>query len=485
MSDRYDAVVVGSGPNGLAAAIELARHDKHVLVIEGYGEIGGGTRTAELTLPGFRHDVCSAAHPFGPASPFLSRLPLRQHGLEWITPPVSVAHPLDDGLVSLLAGSVSATAADLGEDEAVYRRLIGPLADAADAIIDGSLQPLLRVPRHPLTMARFGLAALLPATRFAARFETPGAKALIAGLAAHSVLPLDYVATNGVGLALAIAGHRNGWPIVKGGSHQLTKAMASYLETLGGEIRTGWWVKSLDELPAADATLLDVTPAQFVELAGNRLGRLSGRRMRRWRYGPASFKVDYALSDPIPWVNPSVSQSATVHVGGTLEEIAASERAAWEHRPPERPFVLLTQPTLFDSTRAPDRKHVAWAYCHVPESWDGDASEAIEAQIERYAPGFRDTILARHTMGPAAYEAYNPNNVNGSIAGGAVTLGQLIGRPRFSPHPYATPLDDVFLCSSATAPGAGTHGMCGFNAAHTVLRTTFGRRTASGDDPAG
>jgi len=476
MSERYDAVVVGSGPNGLAAAIELARHDKAVLVVEGHDQIGGGTRTAPLTLPGFLHDVCSAAHPLGPASPFLAMLPLQDHGLEWITPSVSVAHPLDDGSVVVLEGTVSATAAGLGADGPVYRRHVGPLAESADEIITGSLQPLLRVPRHPVSMARFGYAAVMSATRYAVRFATTGARALIAGLAAHSILPLDHPATAGVGLALAIAGHRNGWPIARGGSHALTMAMAAYLRTLGGEIRTGWWVRSLEELPPAPATLLDVTPAQLVALAGDRLGGRSQGRMQRWRYGPAVFKVDYALAAPIPWSNSGVARTATVHVGGTLEEIAAAERTVWEGRPAERPFVLLNQPTLFDPSRAPQGTHVAWAYCHVPEGWDGDATAAIEAQIERFAPGFGEIVLARHTMGPADYDAYNPNNVGGSITGGAVTFGQLVARPRLSPHPYRTGIDGVYLCSSSTAPGAGTHGMCGFHAAHTALRTTFGAR---------
>jgi phytoene dehydrogenase-like protein len=374
---------------------------------------------------------------------------------------------------------VSATAAGLGDDEPAYRRLIGPFADVADAIIAGSLGPLLRIPRHPLAMARFGLSALMPASRFASRFGTDRARALIAGLAAHSVLPLDHLATNGVGLALALAGHRNGWPIAAGGSRAITDAMAAYLETLGGEIRTGWWVRSLDELPPADAVLLDVTPAQLVAMADDRLGGLFGRRMRRWRYGPASFKVDYATSAPIPWSDPAVARTGTVHVGGSFEDIAASERAAWEGRAPHLPFVLLTQPTLFDPDRAPEGKHVVWAYCHVPEGWEGDATEAIDAQIERFAPGFRDTVLARHTMGPAAYEAYNPNNVNGTIAGGAVTLSQLVARPRLSPNPYATPFDGLYLCSSATAPGAGTHGMCGFHAARAALSDVFGVRRPS------
>ncbi len=474
MVERYDAVVVGSGPNGLAAAIELARHDLAVLVVEGHEQIGGGTRTAELTLPGFRHDVCAAAHPFGPASPFLSRLPLTELGVEWVTPPVSVAHPLDDRPAVLLEGDVATTAAGLGGDAAAYRRRIGPLADRVDDVLAGALGPLLRWPEHPLTMARLGLAAVPSAVRYARRFRTVEARALLAGLAAHSVLPLDFAATNGVGVALALAGHRNGWPIVRGGTARLAAALADHLTSLGGEIRTGQWVRSLDELPRSRAVLLDVTPAQFGAIAGGKLPLRVRNRLIRWIYGPASFKVDYALSEPIPWRDGRLATTATVHLGGTLEEIAHSERAAWEGRFPDRPFVLLTQPTLFDDSRSPSGRHTAWAYCHVPAAWDGDASDAITNQIERFAPGFRDTILATHTMGPADYERYNPNNVGGAITGGAATLRQLIARPRLGPHPHATVLDDVYLCSAATAPGAGTHGMCGHHAAATALQRTFG-----------
>jgi phytoene dehydrogenase-like protein len=477
VTERYDAVIVGSGPNGLAAAIELARHDLHVLVVEGHDEIGGGTRTQERTVPGVFHDICAAAHPFGPASPFLSDLPLSEHGLEWITPPVSLAHPLDDGSAALLVGDVPTTAAALDADSDTYRRLFAPLARNVDAILAASLGPLIRIPRHPIAMARFGGRALLPATRLAKQFETPGARALIAGLAAHAIIPLHQPATSGVAIALALAGHRNGWPIVKGGSHELTKSMGRYLDRLGGEVKTGWWVESIDELPPARAVLLDITPRQFMAMAGGRLPERARARYRRWQYGPAAFKVDYALSAPIPWRNPAVATAGTVHVGGTLEEIAAAEDDVWNGRPASRPFVLVTQPSLFDSARAPEGRHVAWAYCHVPESWTGDATEAITSQIERFAPGFRDTIVGRASMGPAAYEAYNPNNVNGSISGGAVTLRQLVARPTFSPHPYATPIDDVYLCSAATAPGAGTHGMCGYHAAHTALRRSFGRRS--------
>ncbi|HSF84753.1 MAG TPA: NAD(P)/FAD-dependent oxidoreductase [Acidimicrobiia bacterium] len=473
MSERYDAVIVGSGPNGLAAAIELARNDLAVLVIEGADAIGGGTRTATLTLPGYLHDVCSAAHPFAIGSPFLAGLPLADHGLEWINPPAAVAHPLDGRAAVLLERSVEDTSSQLGRDANEYVAAFSALADRFGDIAPAILGPLLRLPSHPLTTARFGVMALQSAVRFAERFDTVEARALLAGLAAHSILPLDRAATNGVGIALGLAGHAVGWPIAKGGSAALTDAMGAYLVELGGEIRTGHWVKSLDELPTAAAVLLDVMPDQLADLAADRLSAPAKRRLRRWEYGPGSFKVDFALSNPVPWEDPQVQRSATVHVGGSLEDIAVAEAAPWEGRAADRPFVLLTQPTLFDETRAPDGGHVVWAYCHVPSGWDGDATEAITAQIERFAPSFRDTILAAHSMGPAAYERYNPNNVGGAIGGGAATIRQIVARPRFSPFPHATPLDNVYLCSSATAPGAGTHGMCGFHAARTALRKTF------------
>lgn len=475
MPERYDAVVVGSGPNGLAAAIELARNDLSVLVVEGHDRIGGGTRTTELTLPGFHHDVCAAAHPFGPASPFLATLPLDQHGLEWVTPPVSLAHPLDDGPPVVLQGTVEDTAARLGPDGDRYRSRFGPLAENVDAVIAGSLSPLLRIPSNPLVMARLATVALPSAQRFASGFTTTAARALLAGLAGHAVLPLTFPATNGVGAALALAGHRNGWPIVRGGSARLTDAMAAHLRSLGGEIRTGHWIHELDELPQRRATLLDVTPMQFAAMAGDDLTGWARRRTARWNYGPASFKVDYALSEPIPWRDAEVARSATVHIGGTFEEIAAGEQRVWDGQPADRPFVLLTQPTLFDGSRAPQGSHIAWAYCHVPAGWSGDATEAISRQIERFAPGFSDIVVASHSMGAADFERYNPNNVGGAITGGAATLGQLIGRPRFSPWPHATAVEDVYLCSAATAPGAGTHGMCGYHAARTALRKTFGR----------
>ncbi len=477
MNDRYDALVLGSGPNGLAAAIELAHHDLHVLVVEGADDIGGGTRTAELTQPGFLHDVCSAAHPFAAASPFLRTLPLESHGLEWITSPAAVAHPLDGRAAVLLEGSVAQTAATLGNDEREYVESLGHLERSFGDVLPWILGPLVRWPRHPVATARFGLVALQSVQQFAGKFAGVEARAMVAGLGAHSVLPLDRSATNGVGIALGLTGHTSGWPIAKGGSAALTRAMAAHLESLGGEMSTGRWIRSLSELPTADAVLLDVTPDQLVRLAGDRLAARHRRRYGRWRYGPAVFKLDLALSDPIPWSDPAVARAATVHVGGTFEDIARAEAAPWEDRVAEQPFVLLTQPTLFDPSRAPQGHHVAWAYCHVPARWDGDATDAICAQVERFAPGFRDTILAAHAMGPADYARYNPNNVGGAIGGGAATLRQIIARPRFGPHPAVTPLDDVYLCSSATPPGAGTHGMSGYHAARTALQATFGRRT--------
>ncbi len=473
MNTRRDATVVGSGPNGLAAALELARNGIDVTVIEGHPQIGGGTRTAELTLPGFHHDVCSAAHPFGPSSPFLQQLPLAEHGLEWVTPPVALAHPLDDGTAVLLESDISATAAGLGSDARTYRHLLSPLVEGFTDLADGILAPLVRFPRHPLLMARFGSTATLTASRFAQRFDTGRARALIAGLCAHGTLPFDRPGTAGTGLALAVAAHHNGWPVVRGGSHRLTGAMASYLTSLGGVIETGRWVERLGDLPPTGATLLDVTPDQLLAMGGSAVPHLRRRRLRRWKYGPATFKVDFAVDRPVPWTAPGVARSGTVHLGGTYEEIAAAEAAVWQGRLLPDSFVLVTQPSRFDDQRAPEGGHTVWAYCHVPQGYTGDATAIIENQIERFAPGFGDTILGRHVMGPRDFERYNPNNVHGSIGGGAMTFGQIFARPRLTPWPHATGIDDVYLCSSATAPGAGAHGMCGYHAARTALAKSF------------
>jgi len=476
VTGRYDAVVVGSGPNGLAAAIELARHDLQVLVIEGAGEIGGGTRTSELTIPGFRHDVCSSVHTFATASPFLATLPLDRHGLRWISPEIAVAHPLDGGRGAVVTHSLDATAEGLGEDGARYRRMMRPLLNHADAVIGASLAPIIGIPSSPIATARFGVRAVLPLTTMIRRFHTTEARALLAGMAAHTTLPLSRPFTSGMALVMALTGHGKGWPVAEGGSAALTDAMAAHLRALGGEIVTGRWVDSLDELPPARAVVLDVAPAGLIRIAGDRLAPRFVRRMRRWVYGPAVFKVDLAMSEPIPWAYGPARATATVHVGGTFEEIDEAEAAPFEGKAHPRPYLIVTQPSVVDPTRAPDGGHTAWAYAHVPEAWPGDATEAILDQIERFAPGFRDVILAIHVTPPAHLEIDNPNHVGGTIAGGSLTIGQAIGRPRFTPTPHALPGDDLYLCSSATAPGPGTHGMCGYHAATAALRRTFGIR---------
>ena len=465
-----DAIVVGAGPNGLAAAIVLARAGRSVLVVESADTVGGGTRTAALTLPGFRHDVCSAIHPLVPGSPFLRTLPLEEHGLEWVESPAALAHPFDDGTAALLERSLAATAATIGGDRAAWLRMMGPLVWKADVILGGVLGPL-RVPRNPLTLARFGLDAIRPATSVARRrFREPRARALFAGLAAHSMLPLTRSPSAGVGLVLALLGHHVGWPFARSGSQAIADALASYLRSLGGEIRTGQNVESLDDLPATRAVLVDVTPRQLVRMAGKRLPAGYRRRLGGYRYGPGVFKLDLALDGPIPWRAEECTRAATVHLGGTLEEIAASEAAISRGLTPERPYVLLAQQSLFDPTRAPAGKHTVWAYCHVPNGSGADMTDRIEAQIERFAPGFRDLILARHTMGPADIEAYNPNYVGGDINAGVQDLRQLFTRPVARSVPYSTPAKGLYICSASTPPGGGVHGMCGYWAARAALR---------------
>ena len=469
MSD-YDAVVVGAGPNGLAAAIELARAGRSVLVREGAETIGGGVRSAELTLPGFTHDVCSAIHPLAAASPFFRTLPLGEHGLEWIEPPLPLAHPLDGGAAAVLHRSVAETAAGLAADERSYEAVFGPPVRDWSRLETALLGPLLRVPRHPLAMARFGLSALQPALGFARRhFDGGPARALFAGLAAHSILPLETLGSASFGLVLGATGHAVGWPLPRGGSQGIADALASYLRSLGGEIQTGAPVESLAEL-SARTVLCDVTPRQFVRLAGERLPTRYRKGLERFRYGPGVFKLDWALSGPIPWTAPACAQAGTVHLGGTLEEIAASERAPANGETSERPFVLLTQPSLFDDTRAPEGSHTAWAYCHVPNGSTTELTETIERQVERFAPGFRELILARSAAGPAELERRNPNLVGGDIGGGSNVLRQLVARPVFRPVPYRTPLNGVYLCSASTPPGGGVHGMCGYLAARAALR---------------
>ena len=465
-----DAVVVGSGPNGLAAAIALAQAGRSVLVVEAADTVGGGMRTAELTLPGFHHDVCSAIHPLGAASPFFRRLPLAGHGLEWVEPPAAVAHPFDDGTAAVLERSVTGTAAQLGPDGDAYGRLLDPLVERADAILDDALGPL-RVPFSPITTARFGADALQPAARLARRrFRGERTRALFAGLAAHSMLPLERAPSAGVGLVLGLLGHTVGWPFPCGGSQALADALASHLRGLGGEIRCGHRVDWVHDLPAARAVLLDLSPREVVRVAGPLLPARYRRRLERFRYGPGAFKLDLALDGPIPWAAPECAGAATVHAGGSIEELAASEAASWSGEAPERPFVIVAQQSLFDSTRAPAGKHTAWAYCHVPNGSAVDMTDRIEAQIERFAPGFRERILARHTMGPRELEAMNPNYVGGDINGGVQDLRQLFARPAPRIDPYSLPVAGLFLCSASTPPGGGVHGMCGYWAARAALR---------------
>ena len=466
----YDAVVVGSGPNGLAAAITMARAGRSVLVVEGKDTIGGGMRTAELTLPGFHHDICSAVHPLGVGSPFFRSLPLADFGLRWVHPDAPLAHPLPDGNAIIVERSVEATADSLGRDAAAYRRLMQPLAANWQAVLADFLGPL-HVPEHPLTFGRFALQAAWPATILARTlFREPAAQAVLAGLAAHSILPLERIPSAAFGLMLGLLAHGVGWPVAQGGSQTIADALASYLRTLGGEIVTGWMVESVDELPQAKTILLDITPKQIDHIAGHRLPARYLGALRRYRYGPGVFKIDYALDGPIPWRAAECSRAATVHVGGTLEEIALSERTVWRGGHAERPFVLLVQASLFDPSRAPAGRHTAWAYCHVPNGSTVDMTAPIEKQIERFAPGFRERILARHTTHAQAMEQYNPNYVGGDINGGVQDLFQQFTRPTLRLTSYATPDPSIFICSSSTPPGGGVHGMCGYFAAHAALR---------------
>lgn len=475
MTITPDAIIIGSGPNGLAAAITLARAGLRTRVVEAQPTLGGGARSAELTLPGFVHDICSAIHPMGVGSPFFRSLSLTEHGLEWIQPPAALAHPLDDGRVALLDRSVERTAAGLGEDGPAYRRLLEPFVAAADQLFEQTLGPF-RLPRHPLLMARFGLQALRSANSLANRwFRGDLAKAFFAGIAAHSILPLDQLTTAAIGIMLGIAGHAVGWPLPRGGSQQISNALASYLRSLGGEVITGQEVRSIEELPPARALLFDVGPQQLSRIAGPHLPEGFHRKLQSYRYGPAAFKLDWALSGPIPWKAPACAQAATVHLGGTLEELTISEAAPWQNRHCERPYVLVAQQSLFDPTRAPPGKHTGWAYCHVPHGSTRDMTDVIEAQMERFAPGFRDLILARHVLTPAEFQRHNANLVGGDITGGVMDLRQLFTRPTARLVPYATPNPRIFICSASTPPGGGVHGMCGYHAARAALRFVFAK----------
>jgi phytoene dehydrogenase-like protein len=477
-SGERDAIVVGAGPNGLAAATVLALHGLDVLVVEARGAPGGAVRSAELTLPGFVHDVCSAVHPMAVASPFLRRLPLQDHGLQWIQPPVPLAHPLDGARCVTLERSAERTGAALGADGAAWKSLVGVLGSEWNGLAPDVLGPLLRWPRHPFKMARFGLLGLRSASGLLrSRFVTTEARALLGGCAAHSFLPLERRASAGVGLVLAAIGHAVGWPIPLGGAGRLATALVGHLTSLGAEIRTGWRVTSLEELPPTRAVLLDLTPRQISAVAADRLPQPYLRRLQRYRYGPGVLKVDWALDGPVPWRSEECGQAGTVHIGGSLDEIEASERKPWAGGIAERPFVLFSEPSRFDGERAPPGKGVGWGYCHTPHGWVGDNTpivDRIEDQVERFAPGFRDRILARHVRGPAELEADNPNLVGGDINGGVQDLRQLFVRPVLARDPYATPSPGIFVCSSSTPPGGGVHGMCGYHAARSALRRTFG-----------
>jgi phytoene dehydrogenase-like protein len=478
--DKYDAIVVGAGPNGLAAAITMARAGQSVLLVEAMATVGGGCRSGELTLPGFVHDICSAIHPLGADSVFMRSLPLEEHGLEWIYPPASLAHPLDDGTAGLLRRSVVQTSrslvSPLGADARAYRRLMTPIVRNWRNIEPFVLAPLSVAPllRHPFALACFGIPALLPARLVASRlFKGDLARGMFAGIAAHSMQPLDTPGTAAAALLLCTLAHAVGWPLPKGGSQNIVNAMASYFRSLGGEIETDRSVESIEELPPARATLFDVTPRQLLRIAGSRLPGGYKRQLGRFRYGQGVFKVDLALDGPIPWKAPECAQAGTVHLGGTLEEIVAAERAVWEGKHPEKPFVLLAQQSMFDPTRAPEGKQTVWAYCHVPAGSDFDMTARIEAQIERFAPGFRDRILARHVMPPCAMQDYNANYIGGDINGGVQDLRQLFTRPTPRWRPYRTGAKGIYICSSSTPPGGGVHGLCGYFAAQTALRDRF------------
>ena len=467
---RYDAVVIGAGPNGLAAAITLARAGKSVLVREANETIGGSCRSAQLTLPGFVHDICSTAQAMAGISPFFRSVPLEQYGVRFAKPRAAFAQPLDNGAAALVRGSVDETAAGLGEDGPAYRKLMAPLMEAWEDLAPALLGPP-RVPSHPLLLARFGIHAIRSARGLAeSTFRTPAARALFAGVAAHSVLPLEWKATAAFGLVLLIAAHVTGWPVAVGGSQKLADALATYLLSLGGEIQTAAPVRSLDELPSSRAVLCDITPRQLLRIAGDRLPASYRRRLSRFRYGPGAFKVDWALDGPIPWKAVEGASAGTLHLGGTLEELAESERAPWEGKAPNKPYVLLVQSSLFDPTRAPEGKQTAWGYCHVPNGCTIDMTDAIESQIERFAPGFRDRVIARHVMSPADLERHNENLIGGDIGGGSNELSQLFTRPVARVVPYSTPIAGLYLCSSSTPPGGGVHGMCGYYAAQAALK---------------
>ncbi len=468
---HYDALVIGAGPNGLSAAIVLAQAGRSVLVLEAAATVGGGVRTGELTRPGFLHDICSAIHPLSLTSPFLRHLPLAQYGLEWVMPPAALAHPLDDGTAVVVESSVTATSASLGRDAGAYRSLMQPLVDHWLELSEDLLGPFPFPPKHPLQLTRFGLKAIWPADWLKAwRFQEQRAAAVFAGMTAHSMLPFSEPLTAAFGLTLGASAHAVGWPLARGGSQRIADALAAHLRALGGEIITGQTVTSIDDLPPAHQYFFDLTPRQIVRIAGHKLPPGYVRQLEKFRYGVGVFKMDWALDGPIPWKAPEVARSATVHLGGTYEEVRAGEAAVARGEHPERPFILLAQSSLFDASRAPAGGHTVWAYCHVPNGSTVDMSARLEAQIERFAPGFRDRIIARSLRGAPAMEQYNPNYIGGDINGGVQDWRQFWTRPVARIVPYSTPNPAIFICSSSTPPGGGVHGMCGYYAAQAALR---------------
>jgi phytoene dehydrogenase-like protein len=468
---QLDAIVVGAGPNGLAAAIELARARKRVRVYEANDQIGGGARSANLTLPGFVHDICSAVHPLVVSSPFFRNLPLAKHGLELIEPPSALAHPFDDGTAILLERSVETTSQLLGADAKSYRNLMQPLVDNWELLALDVLGPA-HIPKHPFVLAQFGLRAIRSAEKLAtAKFKEMRTRAFFAGLAAHSCLSLDELGTAAFGLILGALGHHAGWPIPRGGAQNISHALSSHLVDLGGEIITNTRIESINDLPRTRAILFDVTPRQLANIVGESFPESFRRKLNQYRYGPGAFKMDFALSGPVPWRANECSRAATVHLGGSFEEILDSERRARQNQISDRPFVLVCQPSLFDSSRAPAGKHTLWAYCHVPNGSTVDVSDQIEGQLERFAPGFKKLIIDRKSMGPLELEKHNANLIGGDINGGALTLAQMFTRPTL--RTYSTPLDGVYICSSSTPPGGGVHGMCGYHAARAALRKSL------------
>lgn len=464
-----DVVIIGSGPNGLAAAVRLAQQGASVLLLEAKETLGGGTRTAELTLPGFAHDFCSAVHPMGVLSPYFRTLPLEEHGLHWIRPAASVAHPLDDQPAVLLRRSLDETAEGLGADAAAYRRLLAPFLCDPEGFMWDALAPL-GMPRHPLVMARFGLNGIRSAISLAGRFRGARARALLAGCAGHSILPLDRAFTGALGMMFLLSGHMEDWPVAAGGSQAVADSLASLFRSLGGRIETSAMVRSLSDLPAARLYLFDTSPAQLATIAGPVLPERYLRRLKRYRYGPGVFKLDWALDGSIPWKDPRCLEASTVHLGGTLEEIAAAEAAVARGEHPANPYVLVCQQSEFDCSRAPEGKQTGWAYCHTPNGSTVDLTDCVEQQIECFAPGFRSLILARHVTTCADFERYNPNYVGGAVTGGVADLFQLFTRPVARWNPYTTPNPRVLICSASTPPGGGVHGMCGYYAAQTAFR---------------